>query len=114
MRIKLLLTACLFVLTANAHADRRFSDGATVDYTFSIVPDRGIGSTGQPDDYQFGHNKYFDGAMDLMVRIVLKKAKSKSRRRLDADIERITDGTGMDYGLGLSRHKIMLKAKYRF
>jgi hypothetical protein len=97
-----------------ALADSRSYSSILTDYNLKIIASSDVNASGIPKDISFGNKHYFDEAIDIMVDLVLKKAKSNSRLRNDTDITRHFGNSATSFGLGISRHRVRLKIKYRF
>jgi hypothetical protein len=109
-----LLTALYLCAQPCAQASPPPYAGMQLNYDFSITANSDIYANSYPGDVILSRHKYFNQAKDIMINLLIKKAKSNSRTRYDTDIIRHMNDGNTSFGIGLSQNRIMLKTKYKF
>ncbi len=97
-----------------AQADSITNNFTSSVFYLNITASNDVNVNDIANDIRFGNKCYIDEAFDIMINLVLKKAKSNSRLQNDTDIIRRIGDSNTSFGLGVSRHRVRLKIKYRF
>ena len=113
---KIILIAAVYLCVQPfAQADLRINNFTPLDYSLKITASNHVTASDISKDFSFGNKHYFDEAYDIMIDLILKKAKSKSRpHHNNSEIIKNIGYNKTSFGLGVSSHRVRLKVKFRF
>ncbi len=110
-----LIVAVYLCVQPFAQADFRSTYSTPPDYSLKITASNHVTTSDISKEISFGNKHYFDEAYDIMIDLILKKAKSNSRsHHSNSEIIKNIGYNNTSFGLGVSRHRVRLKVKFRF